>query len=320
MKRLSSKYAYLFDKEDAVAGDARRKLQHRQVCGYRTRLVKAGDVLEVALYPIWNTQEQVNRAKQHSNPEAQRKQNRKDAIRRLIWKLNANFTAEDLHITLTYAPGTEPTTEEQARRDMKNLLRRIRRYLKREHLPDLKRYLYVIEWADAEGKATRVHHHLIIQGMDRKVVEDLWGKGYANADRLQPDEHGLEALGRYLSKGRNSTGEGKRRRAWACSKGLKQPEIQTVDHKVSRRKVEELATDCQGNAPEIFNGLFNKRGYRYNGDCVVRTSPYVAGAYITATLHRDPQLKQNATKAAGSRRQHTTDGVGTTASHGKVPG
>lgn len=41
---------------------------------------------------------------------------------------------------------------------------------------------------------TRIHHHIIISGMDRDKAEELWGNGMANTRRMQANELGFEEL------------------------------------------------------------------------------------------------------------------------------
>ena len=59
--------------------------------------------------------------------------------------------------------------------------------------------------------------------------------GFANADRLQPNEKGLEALTKYLMK----DPQGKKR--WKASKNLIKPYYEKNDHKYSKREVERAA-------------------------------------------------------------------------------
>ena len=185
----SAKYEFLFDLSGENTERAFDRFRHRNVFRYRTRTIKAGNVLEVEIFPIWNTQNEVREAKKHTTREAQKNLNDKNAKKKFIRKINANFTEEDLCVTLTYSNGFVPD-EEQARRDIRNYLRRVREYRRKNGLPELK-YAYVIEFGGKDGRRKRVHHHVIMSGMDRDKAEALWnGRGYANARRLQPDDYG----------------------------------------------------------------------------------------------------------------------------------
>ena len=112
------------------------------------------------------------------------------------------------------------------------------------------KYVYVIEYGGKDGKRKRVHHHVVMSGMDRSAAEELWnGKGWANARKLQPDEYGLEALARYVTKEANG---GKR---WCASRNLSEPKETTADTKISKRRVEKMATDFEGAPALIFEKL-----------------------------------------------------------------
>ena len=271
----SEKYAFLFDQSEELTEAAFERLRHKDVFRYRARTIKAGNILEVEVYPIWNTQNEARRAKAATTREAQRNLNDKNARKKLIRKINANFSEEDLCVTLTYKDHVPDETE--ARRDIRNYIRRVRDYRRKNGLPEMK-YVYVIEFGGSDGRRKRVHHHVIMSGMDRDVAEALWNaRGWANARRLQPDEYGLEALARYMTKEPNG---GKR---WSASRNLVEPKMTVADTKISMRKVEEMATDFEEKPAAIFGKLFPD--YDFN-NCDVRHSTYVAGAYIYARLHR----------------------------------
>jgi len=118
---------------------------------------------------------------------------------------------------------------------------------------DLK-YILVTECGEKEdGEQIRIHHHLIInKGIDRDKLESMWCKtqrgrkkkdyepellGWVNADRLQPDKNGLEALAMYLTKRPN------RKKRWSSSRNLKKPTMRTNDAKYSKRKIEKIAKE-----------------------------------------------------------------------------
>ena len=75
------------------------------------------------------------------------------------------------------------------------------------------------------------------------MLEKLWtkveGHGYANTKRLQFNEEGLAALGKYISK--SPIGY----RAWTSSRNLVDPEPKTRDGRISGRKARELAKSLE---------------------------------------------------------------------------
>ena len=293
MQYNSAKYEFLFDRSEEITEAAFERLRHRDVFRYRARTIKAGNMLEVEIYPIWNTQTEAHKAKKAATREAQKNLNDRNAKKKLIRKINANFTEEDLCTTLTYKNGFVPD-EEQARRDIRNYLRRVREWRRKNGLPELK-YVYVIEYGGGDGRRKRVHHHVIMSGMDRDVAEALWqGRGWANSRRLQPDDYGLEALARYMTKEPNG---GKR---WAASRNLVDPKITVADTKISKRKVEEMAQDFDAMPAVIFGKLFPD--YVFN-DCTVKYSDFVAGAYVYAQMHREAAAPPRKPKKKKAKRE-----------------
>lgn len=284
-------YEPLFDKSpaEASAGGGRRKCIKK----YRTKRVQAGPVMDIMIYPVWIRQEEAARAKKAmATRAAQAAQNEKDARRKLRWLINANFGERDLALTLTYK-GDDPASIEDARKDVGNYIRRVQHWRKKQGM-DPARYIYVIECG--EGKRARVHHHILMTGMDRDVAERLWSRGRANSSRLQPDERGLEGLARYISK------DPKGKKRWGYSKGLKRPTVTVSDSRVSRRQVDRMAFDEQ-EARRCMERL--APGYVVN-EVEVRISPVVSGLYITASLHKEGKMPWEGTEkpsATKTRRQ-----------------
>lgn len=207
--------------------------------------------MEVDIYQtaVVTTKSKGRGKKEKVSAPKQRNLNDKNAKRYFTQLVNTNFGADDLHVTATYAQ--VPETIEEAEREAANYLRRISHRRKREGLSPLK-YILVTEYSTGKGseKPTRIHHHIIMNGgLDRDIVEDLWRKprkkgqkegeriGFANADRLKPNDYGLEALARYLTKNPN----GKKR--WSSSQNLDKPTCRTNDGKYTRRQVERIVQD-----------------------------------------------------------------------------
>lgn len=295
MQYSAEKYEFLFDQsEQVLQQQAEWILRHRDVARYRAKTIKAGDVLEVEVYPLWNTKQEASRAKRHTTRQAQKNLNDRNAKKRLIRKINANFTEDDICITLTYK-GQQLPDEEQARRDIKNYLRRVKTYRKKNGMSDLK-YIYVIEFGGKDGRRKRVHHHVIMSGMDRDAAERLWQKGFANTRRLQPNEYGLEALARYITK------EPKGSKRWCASRNLVEPKETKSDNKISKRRAMQMAVDFDEAPHRIFAQLFPDYDFT---DCSVKWSNFVAGAYIYAKMHKrksnaNEKLYTNSTRSCGA--------------------
>lgn len=252
--------------------------------GYRTKTTKAGPRLEADIYPIWGKEEQrkARAARKNETPEAVRRNNEERAKRYLVQLADANFGEQDLHVTLTYA-GTPPEYE-RARRDVRNFCDRVRR-LRAKHGLDPLKYIYSIE-DNEEGRKHRIHVHMLMNGgISRGELEELWAKGYANADRLQPNENGLEAVARYLTKQQAN------RRRWAASKNLTKPKVRTSNTKTSNARVRRIAQGFETEAKEVMEKLYP--GYVFVS-AKVFYSDIVSGVYIRTVMRQK----------SGGKKQH----------------
>lgn len=265
----------------------------------RARTTKAGQMLYIAAYPVWDTsgaqaaREALRRVKQKpGSTEAQRRLNAKNAQRKLVQLVNANFGAGDLLITCTYKPGCEPETDQKAHKDMVNLLARLRRVYRKAGIEQPK-YVYVTEVTESAKRGRRYHHHMIIEGgISREAVETAWSKvhgGICNSRRAQQMPEGLTGFAKYITKQVNGDKRQQiaTRRRWCASKNLVQPITTTADKKISRRRVEKIARDVEQDPQRARAALEQLHpGYRVL-ELEVRMSSYVSGAYIYATLTRD---------------------------------
>ncbi|SET56138.1 hypothetical protein SAMN05660297_02770 [Natronincola peptidivorans] len=244
---------------------------------YREKKIYSGGMLEVEIYPISKNQKKQPRAKKEklSLPK-QKKLNDKNAKKHLIRLINTNFTDKDLAVHLTYIDKELPKSEEEARKDVTNYIRRVKHYRKKNGLETLK-YIAVIEYKEKEeeGKEVRLHHHIVMSGMDRDIVEELWTKGRANADRLKADEFGYEGLARYITKDPRGS------KRWTQSKNLKQPKVKVNDSKYSRKKIEKIVTSQEDK--EFFTKLYP--GYFLNS-CKVDINEITAGTHIYIKMRK----------------------------------
>lgn len=243
--------------------------------GYRTKTTKAGNMLEFDVYPIFGrSQEQsARKAMKQVSSERMQQVNLRNARRRIIQLANANFTDQDIHLTLTYACAPE---YEQVQKDVRNFLARVKRMRKRLGLEEAK-YIYVIE-SNESGLKKRLHVHMLLSGgIAREELEKLWRRGWANADRLQPDESGLAAIARYIVK------EQRNRRKWCASKNLTKPQVRISDTKLSNGRVKRIARELPMEAKEILRKVYP--GYEYV-ECQVHHSDRVDGVYIRGLMRK----------------------------------
>ena len=118
--------------------------------------------------------------------------------------------------------------------------------------------------------------------MDRDKAEELWGKGTANANRMQANELGFEELANYLSK----DPRGKKR--WSQSKNIVIPVPDINDYKYSNKKLYELSQN-QGER-EVFEKLYP--GFIYTGHDVV-FNDVDGGIYVYIKMRKIENYKYN---------------------------
>lgn len=241
-------------------------------CLYREKKFYCGEYLEVDIFPVFEYQKGRSR-KRKPTSETQKRLNQRNAERKLIRLLNTNFTKRDIRFDLTYSDENNPLTAEDAQREMQNFLRRVKRYRKKNGLPELK-YVAVTEIGKRNG---RVHHHIVMNGgIDITVLADIWGKGYTSAKPLQFDEFGIVGIAKYLIK------EPILKKRWCASRNLKQPKTTQRDGRMPQYKVKELAESAGDNKREIEK--------LYAGYTLSDIQPYYndinAGIYLTVRMQR----------------------------------
>lgn len=137
----------------------------------KRRIVSSKNMKEVLDYHNGRTYKRNSKRREKINitSEAIQKQNEKMAESELRMTIDNNFKSNDYYLTLTYK---EQPTWEQAKKDIRNFIRRLQRVYKK--LGQELKYIYV-----AEGKR-RIHFHLLINRAVDLFTEDLtklWPKG-----------------------------------------------------------------------------------------------------------------------------------------------
>lgn len=196
-----------------------KKTMHCGTLGTRTEFI------DTAYYPEVSRKNSGRSRRYRESSPKQKTLNGKRARRYFEQLVKTNFSRKDICVHLTYA---QEVDLKEGEHQVGLYLRRINRKRKNKGLPPAK-YIIVTE-------SGRVHHHVIMDGLlDRNTVEDLWGLGYANADRLQPDRRtGLAALIGYLLK------DPKGRKRWKPSKNLEKPWVSEKQNPLSMKKINLL--------------------------------------------------------------------------------
>ena len=244
--------------------------------GYRRRTTVSGPRIDAEVFPVFGRQQrgELRRAKQQITREAQQRANDERSRIHLIQLVEANFTEKDISIGLSYA-GTAPDPE-RIDKDIRNFIGRVRRTRARMGLDELK-YIYAIggdEMPAAGYSGKRPHIHMILNGgIDRDTLEQIWGKGRANADRLQPRDEGLGGIAVYFTRQKQDRPEKPGVRKWRGSRDARMP----------NSRVRRIAYDFRNEAKEVMEKLYP--GYVLQ-DCRVRYSDVIDGVYIRCVLRR----------------------------------
>lgn len=196
-------------------------------CVYACKEIRAGNQLEIEIYPEFTKRTDIPAEAREKRKEVQKNLNNKNAIKYCQRMICENFSDEDIWLTLTYTDENEPQTWQQAIKNVSNYIRRINYARKKKGLPKC-RYLYVTEH-DPEAHV-RWHHHIIMDGaLDREICEKSWKLGERNqSKRLEEDRYGLVGMANYITKQKNRAKNEKR---WNCSTGLKQFRVRKVHSK-----------------------------------------------------------------------------------------
>ena len=280
----------------------------------REKRTKSGKLLEVDFYPVWNDGRRMpsRSPKANKSTAEQARYNKKQATKKLIRLINANFDSSDIIMHPTYTPSKAPLTEEQARRDVTSYLRRVKYRREKEvkiveqqitalsddksldnireglklRLKKLKapfKYIYVTEKVTYKsgihkGKDNWHFHLFLTGGLSRRTLESMWGDGMrANADVYQPDRFGPDAIAKYMSKDPAGT------KRFCCSKNLDKPQTQsTKDGHITAQGVERIAK-LRPDDKDYWER--RHKGYKFL-KCYARYNEYNGYWYVTAVMYK----------------------------------
>lgn len=189
---------------------------------YKRRTVIAGDVIEV--YKFFDAAFGKRRCRGKNKGVSKQSvldASEREAERKLRWKMNANFGDGDLHLTLTY--GGEVPTPEEAKRELRNFMRRLKGAYYRLGLEF--KWMAVTEW-----RGHRIHHHLVMNGGPSLLdIQRKWKAGRVRCSVLNTEGQYAD-LAAYLIKetSKHFRDEDQPfRKRWTCSRNLKEPVIKT---------------------------------------------------------------------------------------------
>lgn len=282
----------------------------------REKHTKSGRLFEAEFFPVWNDGRRMpaRAPKSKRSTTEQARYNKTQAIKKLIRLVNTNFDTGDVIMHPTYEADKAPQSEEQARKNLVNYLRRVKR--KRES--ELKRvsellkdrpndktlqkqqaalskpfkYIYVIEKqtyksGKNEGRDNWHYHLFMTGGVDRDTLEDMWPNGIrTNADRFQPEKFGPEAAAKYMSK----DPQGSKR--FCASRNLDKPkQPKPKDGKITPRGLERISKERVDDR-EYWERKY--KGYRFVRT-YARYNEYNGHWYLSVIMYKadsDAELPQ----------------------------
>lgn len=280
-------------------------LRFKGVKGMRVKTIKAGEQVEAMCFSIVNNLEDVKRAKaaKKKSTEAQARFNEKCSYLNMERLANANFGTGDYLGTFTYAPGNQPESDEEAQRNMRNFVERLKYEWDKHKEYGPMKYIYCTERTEGKSGA-KYHHHLILSGhgLSRDQVEAKWHFGIANTNRYQWQENGFSGWAHYMVQkkaNRKNPQEKATRRRWAASTNLTKPKITRADKKITRKQAMRIAIAADHEASVIFEKAYP--GYVLTS-CEVRWSAYAPGPYIYARLRKKVTMDEGK-RVQGDRKR-----------------
>lgn len=284
----------MFDVYDGTFQNALRELHNgTDIKKYRQKEIKAGSILEVDIFPIWDTSKREIKQQIKKNKEHISNVNHRNRIRKLIQLANDNFDDSGIWVTLGYRGNENPTDYKQAVKDKNNYIRRLKRATINNGYDELK-VLGVIE----VSKKGRYHIHMITNFPNRDLVEKLWHAGkYPQARRLQPDDLGITGLATYIGK---DLKDGK---SYFASKNLTKPwlKAKVSDSKITKLKAKQIAFECIDTC-NFFETKFP--GYQFV-EIEKRRSSYCDGVYIYVKMKKKGERTKCTNYAKNARRLST---------------
>jgi len=200
-------------------------------------------------------------AKYRPTSEAQRRLNEDNARRRAARILQENFRPMvDFIVHPTYRAEAVPDSAERVRKDMRNLLSRIKRLYQRLGIKCEFKYFGTA----VGGEKIRRHIHLVITGDSlpglRDYIEALWKHGTCNVDRIQPDgEYGLSGIASYICKNHaeaKEIGENIFAKHWCASRNLVDPEPSERRGALPLSWLAKLANSAPAVREEMLEALY----------------------------------------------------------------
>ncbi len=210
---------------------------------YHEHRFDCGNYLDLSFNPIFKKSK--GRGSKRFRPTSKtmkiyNQHRREMALERLL--LSNFLLGEAIFWSPTYDDEHLPSDYNAARKLVRNFLLRLKRFRKKNDLPELK-YVMTTELGEENG---RIHHHFILNcaDMTKEQLEKIWGMGSAKSNRVQFDKDGVRGLSNYFCKKSNAVSEESEDKtcgySWSCSRNVKMPEDKIRITRLSNKRIEEL--------------------------------------------------------------------------------
>lgn len=287
----------------------------------REKKTKSGPLLEIDFFPVFEDGRRlpVRPPKTKRSTKEQAEYNRRQAEKKIVRLVNANFGEDDYFMHPTYEPAKAPQSEKEARRDIVNYLRRVKtrraselrkinkalaavkthvlncrtmRFCqatlaelkkKRRKLEEPLKYVYVIEKQTYKtgiyAGRNNWHFHLFITG---GLSDKMLESMWTNGLRTNANNFQPEKFGpEAAAKYMAKDPQGSKR--FVCSHNLKKPSTPPPkDGKISRRGVEKLAKERVDDR-EYWEKRY--KGYRFI-KCYARHNNYNGHWYVSVVMYK----------------------------------
>lgn len=231
-----------------------------------------GNTIEGSICPV-HLYNSIRKSKCRPTSDVQKRLNQKNAENKLRRIVQLNFTGKDVFRTFTYRQDSVPHNKEEAKKEVDNFIRRLRRLYKKRGL-ELK-YIYVTEL----GENGRWHHHFIMSGGVRwSDIDAVWGKGTVCSKRFSKKPGEQATLVNYMLKEWNYY------RRWNSSRNIEQPQPIQHDGRISTGEAIDVAEKIElHKAQDWFERHYP--GYEYiSADCM--HNDFDGGIYIYFQMQR----------------------------------
>ena len=217
-------------------------------------------------------------------PEQMEYTNRKNRSRNIRYLIKANFTTQDLFVTLTYRQGTRKGLDEAAK-DVRGLIRKLRPKYKKLGIP--LKYIYTCEIGERGG----IHTHLIINdcGNTMRLISELWTRGHPNYKNLY-DEGNYEQLADYMAKvpgskeGTTKAQQCRKKPEYVYSHSRILEKVEPEVHVYSRRTVKAIQEAIEQGATTHEQSKYITEGYYIDRDSIRSgVNPYTGISYLEFT-------------------------------------